>query len=293
MDFDSLLVRTPVSDRPLSMLVRLPTTAALGQVLRRIICLLEGRRSGDEVVLILPDGNDYRLPCRMNGIRIRTIQQDSPFSGPALSEGLEACRRPTIVTVDENVSLTPAELTELTQRLDVADVVCGKRRLPRWSRLSPVAWLASTVFSSAVSDPLCPIRAYRRSAVAGMVLQTTSPLLEFETVAKMTFLVSLLDEVDLEMPYREPSVGQAMLQCGSELRSLFLQPQFWNYAGSGTERPALHQESLPVKTTSRSSDKQKLLTPTSGRMKGDWGPMYPQLVRSNSTIAVSRIARRR
>lgn len=213
MDLDLLFHRESLDGLPVSLLVRpgrLPV-ANWNAVVDRAMELLKDRPQADEVVLLLPRNcrEAKELPARKIGKRIRPITCDEVDSGAALANGIAECRYPAIVLVDENFELGRDEFAKFLGALNQADLVVGKRP-GRWIG-RPLDWLARWIFSVPVADPLCPVRAIRKSGADGIALQTNGEMVPFELIAKMTFRTSLMDELPLANGSSQTSVVTALL----------------------------------------------------------------------------------
>ena len=121
MDLDAFFHRVPIAGYPISVLVRLPDATRSAALQDDIVRLLAGRSGGDEAVVVTAGPVPENLPIRKAGIRFRFLVRLDPYSGPALADGLLACRHPAIVTVDPDVSISPAKLADLLGLLDAVE----------------------------------------------------------------------------------------------------------------------------------------------------------------------------
>jgi dolichol-phosphate mannosyltransferase len=92
----------------------------------------------------------------------------------ALWTGLEAARGEVLVTLDGDCQNNPADLPSLLEQLGDCDFVCGVRqkRQDNWLRLvsTRVArWARRSVFNVDFRDTGCAFRAFRRSAIDGLL----------------------------------------------------------------------------------------------------------------------------
>jgi hypothetical protein len=228
---DELLYLPSLAHCPLTLIVRNPAPDAIPATLDRCWELLSQRASSDEVVLLL-EREPLERPAACHGARtIRTVVRADSCDGPGLAWAIDHARCPVVVTVDASVGLSSNELKALLAGLNECDLVVGERG--DWngfdSGRGPLAWLARWVFGVPVNDPLSPIKAIRRAAAAGIALDSNGSFADFELIAKMTFLTSLLHDVRIQAPTPNQRIGKALWALRNELRRLFGSPRFWTF----------------------------------------------------------------
>lgn len=283
MEYIRLLDRCSLVHSPISLLVRLPDVGMIGTVVRRASKLLAFRNPFDELVVVVP-----RLAGRVappsGRVRVRTLAVDDVAAGSSYAAGLAACRWPRIVATDPLVSLTRSELQGMLDLLEITDLAVGRRRRLRgWWKAWPFEKLFRLCLGVPLADPLCPIRAMRRSAVVGVLLQTRGPLVECELIAKLTYLTCLLEELPLNgclaMP---PGLASLAMREYRQVFDLLFRPRFWRFeTGSPQFRPDPTTEAAPpvprVQTVSANGRCR--------RRAGRWAQGFPR-----SALADIRIA---
>ncbi len=93
------------------------------------------------------------------------------------------------------------------------------------------------LFAVPVADLYSPLRIHRREALAKIPLQSASRLLDVEILAKATFLVQTIEEVDVpDLP--SPAVGHVAGDLASLFSHPILRPDDAEPEGSGPAEPA-------------------------------------------------------
>lgn len=280
--------------------------------------------TGDEIVLLADRSAPSHLPARINGVRVRVLTSEHPDSGEMLSSAIRDSQNSVIVLLDSGLTLQPDEFRELLNRLDHADIVTtcrpGRSHKLMKSVLSVTAgllagwlgflyWQAPLTgffvgflgalgvlnmgpifrrsFGIPVSDPVCPIKAFRKEAADGIPLQCDAFAAEMELVAKLTFLTTLVDELPIEHADAPATTFDAARgQWVKVLRVLF-RPSFWRFdPDSPHYRPALNtltyqRRRVPAKPVHL----RRQMQPKT------WGPQYPkhQLPASLQTHRLRRL----
>lgn len=221
MDLEALLYRPAIAGAPISLLLPLGRQTIDPELLDRAVSLLRETR-GSEVLLILAQAPPDWLPARRQDVRIRYQIDREPESGAAWERAIRASRGTIVVMSDSRVSLTPSLLKDFLDRLDGCDLVVGRRETS-WSAKRWVGVLLRWLFAVPGADPWCPIRVFRRSAVADVPLQSDGPWVLFEMLAKLTYFSALVDEQMIPV-----SVGPA---AGPPLAmpAFVFRPKFWQY----------------------------------------------------------------
>lgn len=230
MDIDALFHRPSLVGAPLSLLLRLSARDDVFEEVRMASLLLRGRNPWDEIVVLRPgipwprympaDRRLWPLPVR---VRFASSGVHSP-----LAAGIAACRWPILLLASPEVRLTREKIAELIELLDDCDLVVGKRdRVSTWWTW-PWEKVIRGFFGVPVSDPLCPVKVMRKAAVNGVVLQSRGPLADFELIAKLTFMTSLMDECPVESVTSPGRLaGHLVSGCVDLVRNLLF-PQFWS-----------------------------------------------------------------
>lgn len=259
MDLDTLFRRPNIARGPISLLARLSGGSDGRAQWRRARELLAGRDQNDELVLLSAWPRPDLLPAQDGRLHIRWIHEPEVTAGAAWSHALVACRRPLIITVDEAFSLDQRLFQALIALAGDIDFVAGYR--PDWRLTRPLDALLRGLIATPVRDPLCPIRALRREAVAGIVLEAAEPLVFVELAAKLSYLVSLVDEVAVPPLPGPRGVAKALISQPSDLAKLLIAPQFWRFEPAAGFRPRSYPAtSVTPRESTRNAPKASLAT---------------------------------
>ena len=262
-DFDAFYRRRPIRQLPLSVLAAVPDEAAADAFLAACVPALAERQKPDEIVLLVPARPHAVRPARARGVRQRLLPVSDPMSGTAWAGGIAACRNPILITTGPRWTLPAAKVREFADRLDCrgpdgtelfpgsgdmgTDVVAGRRRGgggPWWSR--PLERILCRLLAVPLDDPACPVRAYRRDALREVPLQTRGPLLPVEIMAKLTYMVCAVDEIDVPGTRGRGELLAAMRSSGAA--RLLLAPDVWRGDGVRVANHLLAPERGPLRT---------------------------------------------
>jgi hypothetical protein len=131
-----------------------------------------------------------------------------------------------VILVTPDVRLDASDLARGLDRLDQADIVAGNRSSRSWwTWLRPWEGLLRRWLGVPLSDPLGPVKWLRKSALAGVELQSSGPMVEIELFAKASYLYRLVDEVPIDGT-RDGGVGSAFWESGASGWSWVLSPRF-------------------------------------------------------------------
>ena len=240
MDFVDLFERKSLVGKGISVVVRPAdveansTGRSFQTAVDAVISLLGERASGAEIIFLVESFPSAPPPTRINGTRIRFVVVVNSESGMALTTGIRAARNPVLLFVDDEVSLNRDELKGLLERLEYADIVSGRRR-KRWSSASlcwPIDRLLRSVLGVPFTDPFCPIKIARREALAEVHLDQNGPRADFELLAKATYLIRLVDEVRIALPWQGPTITGALFGQWRSFIAMILRPRFADPAES-------------------------------------------------------------
>jgi glycosyltransferase involved in cell wall biosynthesis len=122
--------------------------------------------------------------------------------GGAVSTGLRSGTLPYLLLSDGDGQFDPAEMSQLTSRIESYDVVIGRRvrradNLMR--RINGKAWttLSRLLFGLRISDMDCGFKLFRREAVAGITLHSNSAMVTTELMARLAGRDARICEVDV------------------------------------------------------------------------------------------------
>jgi hypothetical protein len=241
MDLDEFLRRPSLSPYPISLILRLDDEDDPQAALASAVTLLANRHPLDEI--LVPSDRGEVPSSRSSTPRIKFIPQRMG-NRTGLELAFRLCRWPIIVTYSPQIRLSREKLAEMLRYLDQCDLVAGQRTgvTSWWSWLleRPFRW----IFGVPVADPFCPVKAIRGPAVANIVLETDAKLVDFELIAKLTYLTSLMDEcpVDAIVPAR-PLLAELLGNLRA-LLALYFRASFWDAGHEAREiRPLLNQDS--------------------------------------------------
>lgn len=150
---------------------------------------------------------------------LRLVRLDRPHGvGAALTAGIAAARGDVLIAVEAGDQYPADQIPKLLDRLDGADLVCGRRPSAKhggfWRRLSNVPrWPLPT---APVDDPSCLFWAARHEAVAGLDLCDGMADYISSLVAARGYRV---DQVSVTTGGRKPSTGGAWASPADLLRS--------------------------------------------------------------------------
>jgi hypothetical protein len=228
--YDRLVGRNSMASSPVSLLVRNANPTRLSEIVDRCLTLLAGRRTPDEVLLLVEWEPDHRPPSMVGAVGIRTVVLPSIATKEGLAWALAGAHWPLVVFVGSDAVIPKSAFQKMLESLEHADIVVGKRRSLR-GRRNPLSWMVRRLFGVAVADPLSPFSGFRRDVVAGVPLELDEPLTMFELLAKSTFAFAFYDEVEIDdSGTRPPPLHHEFLSHWRELVRLFLRPNFWRYS---------------------------------------------------------------
>jgi hypothetical protein len=229
MDLLDLIRRSPIAQKPVSLAVRPGRDPAPPlEAARRALALLRLRGKPDEILLFAPPGAAVDLPARIDGVRLRLAPLPRGDARRCLAEAVPRTTRPILVVADDRLAIRPDELETFLNRLDHADLVVAVRPrtgLVRWM-LWPLERLLRAILGVPVADPTAPVKALRRAAVEGIVLETEGPVEDVELIAKLTYLVSLIDEAPVADPWRPPGLLSAFARQSAASWRAWRRPTF-------------------------------------------------------------------
>jgi len=159
----------------------------------------------------------------------------------ALEQGLSESLEPIVIVSSATEPWSAGHLDPLLKAIDSRDHVIGRR--PRSKLAGSVRWLKAmpcrVLFAIPVGDLFSPIRIHRREKLAMIPFQSASRFLDVEILAKATFFVQTIEEVDVPK-LDSPEVGPM----GHDLATVFSHPVFKpdQEAESGGSGPAKHSE---------------------------------------------------
>ncbi len=167
----------------------------------------------------------------------------------AIEHGLLGGDEPIVILTTAIAPWTAGHLDPLLKAIDGRDHAIGRRpassvgKVGRWLSTLPYRFL----FAVPASDVYSPLRMHRREALARIPLQSASRLVDVEILAKATFLVQTIEEVDVPALPSTP-VGPV----AADLSSLF-------------SHPILRREDLEPERSGPAE-------PPEGQREGDDGP---------------------
>jgi glycosyltransferase involved in cell wall biosynthesis len=122
--------------------------------------------------------------------------------GGAVGTGLHSGTEPYLLLSDGDGQFDPAEMRQLTSRIENYDVVVGRRvrradNLMR--RINGKAWstLSRSLFGLRITDMDCGFKLFRREAVAGITLHSNSAMVTTELMARLAGRNARICEVDV------------------------------------------------------------------------------------------------
>lgn len=284
MDFDALFERPSLAGQGISVVIRPHLSArsssqalAPSAIVNKLLPLLAAQSRPAEILFLVDSFPPVMPAARINGMRVRFVRSTHPESGRSLMGAIRQTRYSILLLVDEPVSIDGAELKQLLERLELCDIVVG-RRSKRWSWAS-FAWPADRLLRSLLgipfTDPFCPIKIGRREAVCEIHLDRDGILADLELLAKGTSLVRLVDEVRLALKWNGPTICQALFSRFRDFIPFLFRPTFADQVN--TSLPTVQGVSL-----ARSEWKQTSLRGTV------WGTVPRRSWRSVHPIEASR-----
>jgi glycosyltransferase involved in cell wall biosynthesis len=122
--------------------------------------------------------------------------------GGAVSSGLRSGTQPYLLLSDGDGQFDPAEMSQLTSRIENYDVVIGRRarRADNFMRrINGKAWtkLSRLLFGLQISDMDCGFKLFRREALAGITLHSNSAMITTELMARLAGRKARICEVDV------------------------------------------------------------------------------------------------
>jgi hypothetical protein len=183
-------------------------------------------------VIVLATGDSSRAQAVAQGLlsivrqrgRTGSLIVVQPADGGwnrAIERGLDGSDEPIVVICTATTVPSGGHLDPLLKAIDARDHVVGKRpasqlgRVVRWLK----TWPYRVLFAVPVADVFSPIQAHRRVALEAIPLQSVSQFVQVETLAKATFFVHTIEEVEIPDLPSEP-VGPT----GHDLRLVFTHP---------------------------------------------------------------------
>jgi hypothetical protein len=139
----------------------------------------------------------------------------------ALEHGLLGGDEPILIVTTAVAPWSVAHLDPLLKAIDSRDHAIGRRpasfmgKVGRWFATLPYRFL----FAVPATDIYSPLRMHRREALAKIPLQSASRLVDVEVLAKATFFVQTIEEVDVPAL---PSIPVGPV--AADLSSLFSHP---------------------------------------------------------------------
>lgn len=128
------------------------------------------------------------------------------------------------------------------------------------------------IFGIPVADPGCPVKAVRKKAANGIVLQTSGYLVDLELIAKLTFLTTLIDEMPIKAGNGPANLLETVRgQWGTFLKAVFA-PRFWHYdPAQPRTRPVMHAKEAPTPPP------RTTVVPARWNANSQkWGPSFPR-----------------
>jgi hypothetical protein len=160
----------------------------------------------------------------------------------ALEHGLHGGEEPAVIVTSATAPWSDEHLDPLLQAIDARDHAIGRRPATLLGKLArglgnlPYRFL----FAVPVADVYSPVRIHRRAALARIPLQSASRLLDVEILAKATFFVQTIEEVDVPALPALP-VGPTR----GDLSSLFAHPVLRTEDSSRPPEPPQGQGERP------------------------------------------------
>ncbi len=169
-------------------------------------------RSGAGIDVLVWDAGDAERAERIGVGLVRLIEAERRSArmrilcsnaeegqGATLRKAIEETSAPLILITTAIEPWTAAHLSPVLESVDRADHVLGRRPIrgaALWkARLHKLA--RTLVYSTPILDTTTPCRLHRREAIAAIPLQSESCYLEFEMLAKATFLGHLVEETPI------------------------------------------------------------------------------------------------
>ena len=243
--YDRLVGRKSMASSPTSLVVRNADPDRLDEIVDRCLFLLAGRRSPDEILLLLEREPPRRPTSLFGAVTVRTVVLPSIASKDGLAWALGGSRWPLAAFVGADAALPKPAFQKMLESLEHADVVVGKRRSLRAKR-NLFSWMVRRLFGVAVVDPLSPYLGFRRDVVVGVPLELDEPMTAFELLAKSTFAFAIYDEVEIDdSGPPSPPLHREFLTHWRQLLQLFHRPTFWRYSSENGLVRTAPQETLP------------------------------------------------
>jgi len=240
-DIERILKREPIAERGISVVVPLAGDCELLQeVLPELERTLLELDRGFEFIVVTSaserGGYEAARGRLSRGHKLHLLPLDASAGyGRRLQAGFDAARYPLIWQFAATGEYEPGELTQLLERIDRVDMVCGYR--DAWVRRRGLGRrlfdsMLRLVFAVPLPDYLCPFRLFRRKAVRRIPIQSAGRFADAELLAKAVFMSMLIDAVPVT--WRAESVeSPAALPAGcraadllADARRLFRHPAF-------------------------------------------------------------------
>ena len=158
----------------------------------------------------------------------------------ALEHGLLETDEPVVIVTSAVAPWSVGHLDPLLKAIDERDHAIGRRprsfagRVARWL----VRWPYRFLFAVPVADVYSPLRIHRREALAKIPLQSASRLLDVEILAKATFFVQTIEEVDVPATCRRSPSGRSRATCPRSSRTRSSGRPTSRPEGSGPAEPS-------------------------------------------------------
>jgi glycosyltransferase involved in cell wall biosynthesis len=167
--------------------------------------------------------------------------------GGAVSTGLYSGTQPYLLLADGDGQFDPAEMSQLTSRIDHYDVVIGRRKHRAdgiMRRVNGKAWttLSRLLFGLRIRDMDCGFKLFRREAVAGITLQSKSAMITTELMARLAGRNARICEVDVTHLPRlaGEQTGNKPLVVLSAFRDMF--SLYWELKAARRGEPPYQQD---------------------------------------------------
>jgi dolichol-phosphate mannosyltransferase len=211
-----------VTDEPLSLTV-LILALNEGENLRKLLPQLKThveRVSNDFEIVIVDGGSTDDTLSVATSLGCRVVRQSRPGYGQALREGIAACSRPFILTLDADMSHPPSYLEEMVTLIRDHDIVIASRytsgggyEMPRHRMLLSRAlnFTSRLLFGLSVADTSSGYRLYRSEVIQRLPLEASQFDVLIELLVKVKRAGGRFAEVPFQYRNREDGVSKARL----------------------------------------------------------------------------------